>query len=170
MDSQISFVDFGGEGEVIHFAHANGFPPETYQTLVDGLKVNHRVVSMNLRPLWPESDYSSFKNWETVGEDLIQFLDQQGLKNVIGMGHSFGGIASVIAAHKRPDLFSKLVLIEPVVLPDWVYGMTKFFPKFLLKKINPIVKSTLARTNTWANKEEAFNHFRPKKLFADVAD
>ncbi|MDB4655835.1 alpha/beta hydrolase [Flavobacteriales bacterium] len=170
MKGEIPFIDFGGNGETIHFAHANGFPPETYQTLIDELKSNHQVVAMNLKPLWPNSDYREFKNWETVGDDLIKFLDQRGLKNIIGMGHSFGGIATVIAAYKRPGLFSRLVLIEPVVLPDWVYLMTKFLPRYFLKKSNPIVKSTLVRTDTWESKEAAFNHFRPKKLFADVGD
>lgn len=155
---------------MIHFAHANGFPPKTYQSLIDNLTPGYRVIAMQLRPLWPDSDYRNFSNWETAGDDLIHFLDQQGLKNVIGMGHSFGGIATVIAAHKRPDLFSKLVLIEPVVLPDWVYLMTKFLPKILLRKTNPIVKSTLVRTDKWESREVAFNHFRPKKLFADVGD
>jgi pimeloyl-ACP methyl ester carboxylesterase len=170
MDKQIPFVDFGGEGETIHFAHANGFPPETYNSLIENLKPNHRVVSMNLRPLWPESDYRKFKNWATIGDDLIKFLDQEGLKNVVGMGHSFGGIATVIAASKRPDLFSKLVLIEPVVLPDWVYLMTKLFPKSIIKKLNPIVKSTLGRTDKWESREAAFNQFRTKNLFIDIAD
>lgn len=170
MHSRIPFTDFGGHGETIHLAHANGFPASTYQTIIDQLKPHYRVISMDLRPLWPESDYRKFNNWDTIGDDLIQFLDQQGLKNVIGMGHSFGGIATVIAAQKRPDLFRKLVLIEPVVLPDWVYMMTKFLPKALLKRANPIVKSTLVRTDTWKNKKAAFTHFRPKKLFADVAD
>lgn len=167
---EIPFIDFGGNGDTIHFAHANGFPPATYQTLIDNLKSNHHLVSMKLRPLWPNSDYSEFKNWETVGDDLIKFLDQQGLKNIIGMGHSFGGIATVIAAFKRPDLFSRLVLFEPVVLPSWVYLMTNFLPRYFLKKSNPIVKSTLVRTDNWESKEAAFNHFRPKKLFADVGD
>jgi pimeloyl-ACP methyl ester carboxylesterase len=170
MRGDIPFVDFGGNGETIHFAHANGFPPETYRSLIDNLKPKYHIVSMNLRPLWPESDYREFKNWETIANDLIQFLDQQGLKNIIGMGHSFGGIATMIAAQKRPDLFSKIVLIEPVVLPDWVYFMTKFFPKAVLKKINPIVKSTITRTDKWENRETAFEQFRTKKVFADIAD
>lgn len=35
---------------------------------------------------------------------------------VVGVGHSMGGAAMVLAAAERPDLFDKLVLVEPSTL------------------------------------------------------
>lgn len=125
---------------------------------------------MELRPLWPGADHQSFKNWETAADDLIQFLDQQKLSGIIGIGHSFGGILTLIASVKRPDLFKKIVLIEPVVLPGWVYGMTRFLPKSLLKRANPVAKQTLVRTNSWKNIDAAFDQFRSKRVFSKIAD
>lgn len=170
MKGEIPFVDFGGTGETIHFAHANGFPPETYRQLIENLASDYRVVGMKLRPLWPDSDYREFKNWEAAADDLIRFLDQEGLSNIIGIGHSFGGIATLTAAIKRPDLFKQLVLIEPVVLPDWVYLMTQLLPRFVLEKANPVVKKTLVRTEKWKNREQAFHQFRSKKVFSKIDD
>lgn len=170
VESEIPFEDFGGNGPRIHFAHANGFPPKTYKQLIADLTQNHHVVAMNARPLWPNSDYHKFASWETAADDLIRFLDNQGFKNIIGMGHSFGAICTLIAAQKRPDLFSKLVLIEPVVLPIWYYRFTALMPQFLVKQINPIVKKTLVRKELWPDKETAFKHFRRSRLFAQVSD
>jgi pimeloyl-ACP methyl ester carboxylesterase len=167
---EIPYIDFGGSGEVIHFAHANGFPPKTYSSLAQELSSNYRVIGMELRPLWPNSDYKTFKNWETAADDLIRYLDQQKLFGIIGMGHSFGAIATLIAANKRPDLFKKLVFIEPVVLPTWVYTITWAFPKYLLRHANPLVKQTLNRTNKWESREAAFQQFRSKKVFSKIAE
>jgi pimeloyl-ACP methyl ester carboxylesterase len=167
---KIPFVDFGGQGQLIHFAHANGFPPKTYTSLIENLTEDHSVVAMDLRPLWPNSDYQYFKNWETAADDLIRFLDHKNHKGIIGVGHSFGGIITLIASVKRPDLFNKIVLIEPVVLPSWVYWMTKVLPKPMLKKVNPIVKKTLVRTTNWSSREKAFEQFRAKKIFSKIAD
>lgn len=170
METPIPFVDFGGTGETLHFAHANGFPPETYRQLIENLTDQFHVVGMKFSPLWPNSNHCEFKNWETAANDLIRFLDEQGLSNIIGVGHSFGGIATLVASIKRPDLFKKLVLIEPVVLPDWVYIMTKAFPKSLLERMNPVVKKTLVRTENWESREQAFNQFRSKKVFSKIGD
>lgn len=167
---QIPFVDFGGSGQVIHFAHANGFPPRTYNSLIEELLPTYRVIGMEARPLWPDTDHRLFKNWETAANDLIKFLDQQKLSGIIGMGHSFGGIATVIAATKRPELFKKLVLIEPVVLPSWIYAMTWALPKSVLKQSNPVAKQTLSRTNQWTDRDAVFHQFRSKKVFEHIAD
>jgi pimeloyl-ACP methyl ester carboxylesterase len=170
MNKAIPFVDFGGSGEIIHFAHANGFPPETYRQFIGNLTPDYRVTGMKFRPLWPNSDPHAFRHWETAADDLIQFLDQQGLSNIIGIGHSFGGIATLLASIKRPNLFKQLVLIEPVVLPGWVYVMTKLLPRFLLVKANPVVKKTLVRTEQWDNRKQAFRQFRSKQVFSKIKD
>lgn len=170
MSANISFVDFGGNGDVIHLAHANGFPAQSYQKLVDELIPYYHVIGMNARPLWDNSPFSDFHSWREAADDLIRFLDEQHLKNVIGIGHSFGSICTVIAANKRPDLFKKLVLIEPVILPNWVYVVSAILPKFLMKKINPIVKKTLTRTESWKSRTAVFAHFRSKKVFEQLGD
>ena len=46
------WLDWGGTGPTLHFAHANGLPPATYRVLFERLRERHRVVSMEARPLW----------------------------------------------------------------------------------------------------------------------
>jgi pimeloyl-ACP methyl ester carboxylesterase len=130
----------------------------------------YRIVAMQARPMWKNSNPNDFGSWENAADDLIQFLDGQQLTDIIGMGHSFGAICTLIAAQKRPELFSKLVLIEPVVLPTWYYLFNSLTPQFVLKKINPVVKKTLVRKELWPDRNEAFKHFRRSRLFALVPD
>lgn len=170
MSQPIPFVNFGGSGEVIHLAHANGFPPKAYQKLVDELTPNYHVIAMDMRPIWPNSDYNKFTSWYQAADDLVRFLDERQLKNVIGLGHSFGAFCTILAANKRPDLFSKLVLIEPVILPTWVYVIGWTFPLWLSKKFNPVAKKALERTDTWKSREEAFAQFRTKNVFSKMSD
>lgn len=166
----IPFVDFGGNGKVIHLAHANGFPTESYQLLAKQLSKTHHVIGMESRPLWKNSEWKSFHSWETAADDLIRFLDEMQLKGIIGAGHSFGAVATIIAANKRPDLFSKLVLIEPVILPKWIYGLSAIAPYWFLKQMNPVAKKAAKRTDVWDNRQIAFNQFREKKVFSKMSD
>lgn len=166
----IPFLDFGGNGELIHLAHANGFPTGSYRLLAQELTKTHHVIGMESRPLWPNSDWKSFQTWKTAADDLIRFLDAKQLKGIIGAGHSFGAVATIIAANKRPDLFSKLILIEPVILPKWIYLFSAVAPHWLQKRINPVAKKAAKRTDAWDNREAAFNQFREKKVFSKMRD
>ncbi len=170
MNQPIPFVDFGGSGETIHFAHANGFPASSYLQFVNELLPHFHVIGMNARPLWTDSHYEDFNSWEIAANDLIHFLDEKGLKNIIGIGHSFGAICTLIAANKRPELFRKLIFIEPVILPRWFYLFSRFAPVFVIKQINPVIKKTLVRRDQWPNREAAFKQFRKSKLFSGMDD
>lgn len=168
--SGIPYDDFGGQGEIVHLAHANGFPPESYAQFCKQLISDYKVLAMYARPLWPNQNPDNFKSWVQAADDLICFLDDKGFSRIIGIGHSFGAICTIIAANKRPDLFSKIVLIEPVVLPKWYYRLANLLPDFILKRINPVVNKTLVRTDKWDSKQEIFDQFRYKNVFAQMGD
>lgn len=166
----IPLLDFGGKGEVIHFAHANGYPPGAYRQLLEQLSSKYRVLAILLRPLQENSDYSAFNSWEELADDIISTIESYELKPVVGMGHSLGAVATAIAAYKRPDLFSRLVLIDPVLYPKYVDYMGKFVPMSMRKNIIPIAKKALNRKSEWYSKENAFQSYRQKDVFRRMSD
>lgn len=167
---QIPFLNFGGEGNYIHFAHANAYPPGCYQQLISPFLTQYRVVGMHQRPMWPDSNPTSFRHWHQLADDLIVFLDQQNIKQVIGAGHSMGGVVSIIAAIKRPDLFSKLILIDPVIFNRKYALATTLLPFFLRKKIIPIAKISAKRRDLWDDQQAVYESFRKKKVFKQFSD
>lgn len=167
---QIPFLDFGGAGNYIHFAHANAYPPGCYQQLINPFLDNYRVLGMHQRPMWPNSNPTNFRHWHQLADDLITFLEQQNIKQVIGAGHSMGGVVSAIAAIKRPDLFSKLILIDPVILDRKYALLTTLLPFFLRKKIVPIAKISAKRKDLWDNQQIVFESFRKKRVFKQFSD
>ena len=170
IESEIPFHNFGGDGETIHFAHANGYPPESYRQLLSPLTNDYKVIGMLQRPLWDNSDYNEIKNWHQLADDMIQFLDEQSLKGIVGVGHSLGAIVSVLAASKRPDLFKKLILIEPVIFPKLMTAVNHFMPMSLRKKYVPVAKVALKRKDHWSTEQEIFDSYRKKKIFALLSD
>ncbi len=170
INNGIPFIDFGGSGEVLHFAHANGYPPETYKQLIDSLKTNHHVISMYQRPLWPDSDYNDLNSWHQLADDMIIFFDEHKFKDVVGIGHSMGAVVSALAAQKRPDLFRKLVLIEPVLFPRLMTTVNKLLSPSFCKKVVPICKIALGRTDRWKDQQEVFDSYRRKKVFSKMPD
>ena len=166
----IPFHHFGGQGKTIHFAHANGYPPEGYKQLFQPFLSQYEVIGSKFRPLWGDQDPKMVNSWAVYAADLIKFLDHQGLKSIIGMGHSMGGTISVEAAHQRPDLFERLVLIDPVFMPYFYQLLTKYIPKSLLKKRMPMSKVSHKRRNQWDSKDQVFDLWREKKVFKRFSD
>lgn len=168
--NKIPFYDFGGVGKTIHFAHANAYPPGCYQQLFNPFLQDYKVIGMHQRPLWEKSDPKKFKSWYQLADDLILFFEQQQLKQVIGVGHSMGGVVSIIAAIKRPDLFSRLILIDPVIFPSRYTYFTNLVPLFLRKKVIPIAKLSAKRRDNWPDQQTVFDSFRTKKVFRSFSD
>lgn len=158
-------LEYGKEEDgVIQFLHANAYTPGCYAQMFKALS-NYKVIAPKQRPLWKDSDDSSLTSWSVLADDIIVHMDEVGRKDVIGIGHSMGGVASWLAAIKRPDLFSRLILIDPVILPlSYTLGI-QWMPMSLKRKYVPIVKVASRRRDTWTDRASAKKYFLSKKVF-----
>jgi pimeloyl-ACP methyl ester carboxylesterase len=163
--------EFGGAGPVMYMAVANGFPPQTYAPLVQSFTAQYRVVGLLPRALWPgEQPPEILHNWRVVADDIIDALEQHDLRNVIAIGHSMGGIASILAAVAHPERFRALILLDPTIISQ--SGMEYMEQMQADGSIRdfPLVQGALRRRKTWANVEEAYTYFKGKSLFAPWPD
>ncbi len=166
-------IDFGGTGSLVHLAPANGFPLTTYRPIIEALTADHRVVAIPPRALWddigapPETPGS----WEMLGADIVEGLVSRGLGDVVLMGHSFGGVASLVATARHRTLVRALCLLDPTILPPAIVA------RFTLGKKtgwtaadHPFATAARVRRDRFADPEEAFRFWRRKSLFADWSD
>ena len=169
--SLISSIDllheFGGRGPVVHLAHANGFPPAAYRLLAETLTDGFRVVALPARPLWPGSQPESISDWHPLADDFIQGLDALGLRDILGVGHSLGGVLTLWAAIRRPDLFRAVVLIDPVILPPAWLQVVRLMRWLGLYWHQPRVQGALHRRRTWPDRQACYSSYRVKRLFAN---
>lgn len=168
MTDSIPYLDFGGNGRILHFAHPNAYPPAGFRQFLQPLTAQFHVYAVEHRPLWPGSRPEEMTDWTVVANDLIRFFDQMGWQQVIGVGHSLGAVATLFAAVARPDLFSHLILIEPVFLPPHILQLAAQNPDAGV--FNPMVAGALKRRNHWVSREAAFVRFRRKSVFSRFSD
>lgn len=167
--------DFGGNdrGGVMHFAHANGYPPGVYRAFLEALADSHRVIASEKRPLWESAtEPGRVPHWGVFADDLIATLDAAGgdyPAPVIGVGHSMGAVVTLLAANRRPDLFSSLVLIEPAFLPRRHLWSLRLLRRLAGHRI-PLVSRTLRRRDHWESEAEVFDWFRAKPVFSGIDD
>ncbi|MDO8860824.1 hypothetical protein Q6D67_03835 [Haliea sp. E1-2-M8] len=63
---------FGGSGEPLVFAHANGYPPGSYRRLLAHLAEQYAVTGYRHRPLWSREPVPARADWHQFANDLIQ--------------------------------------------------------------------------------------------------
>jgi len=163
---QIPVYEFGGSGPTLHLSVANGFPPQTYLPLLEPLLGRFNAVSVLPRALWPDPPApESVKNWEHMSDDLLEGLKAHNLTDVIGIGHSMGGVASVFAALKEPSRFRALILLDPTFLPPHVANMIHFLRIIGQGRRFPLAQGALRRRSVFGNIDEAYDHWKARRLF-----
>ncbi len=114
-------------GRTIVFGHGFGTDQNGWKDILPAFEAEYRlVVYDNVGAGGAEPAAFSPNKYDTLktyADDLIDICDALELRNVIMVGHSVSGMVSLLASLKRPDLFSKLVLIgaSPRYLNDTDY-------------------------------------------------
>ena len=166
---QIPYDDFGGSGRLIHFAHANGFPPGAYRPLIDQLVKSFHVLAIHMRPLWPNSCPGGITDWSIFSVDLDLFLDQIDEQTVIGIGHSMGATISLQLALQQPDRFQALILIDPVIFNPNKIRLWSLLSAMQIEKLLPsMAKTALKRRTYFDDLQAVIDNYRQKPVFRRI--
>ena len=150
--------------EIIHFAHANGFPAKTYSKLFSFLKDDYEIKYLERHAHNPK--FPVTEGWERLRDELAEEL-QKSPAPVIGIGHSLGGILHLLVASYHPELYRQIILLDaPVISRLSSAGLRFLKATNLLDRYSP-AKITRFRRNTWQTRTEVFEHFKSKPKFSD---
>lgn len=147
---------------VLFFAHANGFPSETYRKLFAGLEPDyriHRLAQHGHDPRFPVDD-----NWGNLVVELIESLERLD-GPVWGVGHSLGGILHFHAALRRPELYRGVVMLDSPLLTVVDRLAIRAAKRFgFIDRLTPAGRS-LGRRDRFADHAQARAYFAGKALF-----
>ncbi len=160
------FVVLGGQGTLCHLAPANGFPPQVYTPLVTALADVGRfiaLVPLAMRAVIPPPRKLT---WHMLAEEMANHLQAYGLQQVVAIGHSLGGVMSLLAAARYPSLFRALVLMDPVILPPATLWMLRWLRRVGLEGRSALVRAARRRRRVFPNREAARERYRRHPFFA----
>ena len=160
---------FGGSGDPLVFAHANGYPPGSYRQLLELLSAQSHVTAVRHRPLWGEPQPPSRLRWQMFADDLIDTLKATQEAPVWLLGHSLGAVVGLLAAAREPALFRGLMLLDPVFLPTRFVIAMALTPRSRLRRM-PMIRRALSRPATFTDAQAAFEFYRGKRAFSGLDD
>lgn len=152
-----------------HFYGGNGFTVGTYQPLLEQLASGFDISSLAMRGYWYDKPTAQRLTREQDADALIEFLEKTQDSPIVAIGHSQGATATAIAAAKRPDLFSRLYLIEPVTFTKSQTLLYDSTPRKLKLKREPF-KSTLTKQNKWSTVQAFYKHLRDQRAYRRISD
>jgi pimeloyl-ACP methyl ester carboxylesterase len=147
------------------FSHANGFPAGTYQQLFKAWRAaGWRVKAVE--QFGHDPAYPVTSNWPRLRDQLIDFIETDAGGAAWLVGHSLGGLLSLLAACRRPDLVHGLVLLDSPVFTGWrAHSVRMLKLSGLIPRLSP-GKVSRTRRQEWPSRQAALEHFRAKAVFA----
>ncbi len=151
-------------------APGNGFPPQVYRPLAEGLPPSWRVLGWIPPAMRDPNPPPEDLQWVHLAREYVAHLEGLGSDPLIGLGHSLGGVITLMAAVMRPERFRAVVLLDPVIFEPrvlcqvrrWQRRGAPLDPAFPLARL--ILAARQRRTH-FPSPQEALEHFRTRPLF-----
>ena len=167
---EIAILDWGGSQPLALLHHANGFCAGVWGVVAQALRPHFRVVAMDARGHGDSSkprEREAYR-WECFVDDLVRVAEllaaeQADHRVALGMGHSFGGTATLSAAARRPNLFERIVLVDPVLVPRG--GVT--LPADRSEYRDRLAEAARDRQRVRPSREEARRVWAGRRFFAN---
>ena len=157
---------------LVIFSHGNSFPGGTYSQLFKSLRARgYRVKAVDRfghNPAYPVTS-----NWPHLVQELADFAAAEMAKAQSPawlVGHSLGGVLSVMCAAKHPELggqkIAGVLLLDSPLLTGWrskLIAASKHTQ--LIKSVSP-GRISSQRRNQWPSQAEALAQWSTKKVFS----
>ncbi len=152
---ELQVYEWAADGPTVFLAHATGFHARCWDQVVARLP-EFRCIAVDMRGHGLSSKPEPPYLWRYFGEDVAALGQELGLRGALAVGHSKGGYAVTLAAALQPGLFSKLLLVDPVILSREAYAAPRGDDEHF----------AASRRNEWSSPEEMFERFKDRPPFS----
>ncbi|NBX96832.1 MAG: alpha/beta fold hydrolase, partial [Betaproteobacteria bacterium] len=147
------------------FSHGNGFPAGTYTRLFEAWRqAGWRVEAIDRIGHDPRFPVTS--NWPHLRDQLVEFIERQKAAPVWLVGHSLGGLLSLMVACWKPRLVRGIVLLDSPVITGWrAHSLQVIKASGLIGRVSP-GRYTRKRRQHWDDRDAVQAHFLRRASFA----
>ncbi len=151
---------------LLHFSHGNSYPAGSYRKFFDQLAGDFDIRTVDMYGHHP--DYPVTDGWPKLVEHLIHTLEGYGQPAIL-VGHSLGGMLSLMAARQRPELVRCVVMLDSPVVAGWRAMLWRVVKgRGWGDRFSPS-RFSIKRRNVWPDAAAARAHFAAKPVFAAFA-
>ena len=150
------YLDWGDPSlQTVIMVHATGVCSAVWNPIATKLSQTKHVMAFDQRGHGDSDKSDSGNSFELIGEDLASIIETLGESQIFAVGHSSGGIATLIADHLLSGQIAKAMLVETRILDGQGSGV-------ILKKR---ADQTRRKRAIWENRNTMYEAYRPRDAF-----
>ena len=151
-DIDLHYVDWGippraDGGSTLFLLHGDMRTSRSWDAVARRLRDRYHILALDSRGHgdsdWPDDGYTFAQRVD----DLESFADATGMRNAVAVAHSTGGVVAALLSDRRPDIFSRLALLEPMVV------VTESFQRMVSKRAE-------TPRRTWDGPEDMYQYLK----------
>ncbi len=162
---------------LIHFLHGNGMCGLVYWPMLKELLTDFDLLITDIQGHGDSDIGERFIGWNQNAAICERILNSHKAHRkspdqpVFALAHSFGGALSVLMAGQNPDVFNKMVLLDPVFFPKTMLtAMIGLKSLGLLDKVSPLSQKANRRRSTWPSRMAAHHYLQGRGIFRNWDD
>lgn len=145
---------------VIHFIHGNSYCGRIYEPMWEYLYPHFDLFLHDIQGHGDSDVGGRFVGWQRSAElaQEVWLAHRKLWPNVahIGMGHSFGGVLTSVLGATNPDLFKRMWLLDPILMPPRYLRWVEPLQRMGLYKLNPYSGRARKRRAHWPDQASAY--------------
>lgn len=142
--------------------HGTGFVAEVWDEVATGLASRYTVYALDRRGHGDShKPVAERYHFQDFAEDLCRVIEELGLSDIFGIGHSAGATDLLLAAKLLPGRFSRLFVMEPTVMDPH-----KSRDAALSDMSKAALASGLRRQPEFDSRDAVFQRYRAAPAFA----
>lgn len=155
---------------VLHFIHGNSYSGLTYLPMWQALYDDFDIFLHDVQGHGNSDNGGRFAGWNESARLATDVVDQVliptfGAVPIIGCGHSFGGILTLLMSSQQPAMFDQLILLDPILFPRRMLFAMRLLGSLGLYARNPYARKARKRRSVWATPEEAYTGLQNRGMF-----
>lgn len=154
---------------LLHFLHGNGFCGRTYEPMLACLAEHFDLWLCDAQGHGDTEHGGRFHGWNRSAELAAEAFEAG--RGVFGdvpryaLGHSFGGVLTSLILARRPELFRRAVLLDPVLFSRPMIGAMALSELLGLHRRNVMAKKSASRRTHWPDRATAFSLLQGRGIF-----
>ena len=157
------YLDWGNtSAPPLLMVHATGLCGNVWNPYARVLSKHFHVICLNQRghgyTEQPTGDY----DFELVGQDVAAFILELDLTDIHGIGHSSGGLVTLLASHMLPGRYSKIALTETTLRNR----SSMITPEQLETRLD----RTRRKRMVWDSREAIYEAYRNRNAFKNWSE
>tara|TARA_A100001037_G_scaffold306590_2_gene353011 strand:- start:433 stop:1284 length:852 start_codon:yes stop_codon:yes gene_type:complete len=152
------YLDWGNPGAPpLLMIHATGLCAHVWNPYAQKLSASFHVICLNQRGHGYTDQPTGEYDFELVGQDVAAFIEELNLTNLHGIGHSSGGLVTLMASHMLPGRYSKIALTETTLRNR----SSMITPEQLESRLN----RTRSKRLVWESRDAIYEAYRHRNAF-----